>query len=86
MKSAYERALDRFGPVNELSDDVKAQIAEIDSLYTSKIASVEISYKEKMAQADGPDAVAELQQAMSREISNLKEKAQHKKDEIRRGA
>ena len=45
MKSAYELAMERLekdSPVTALSDEQKAAIAEIDSLYQSKIAEKEV--------------------------------------------
>ena len=86
MKSAYERALDRFGPVNELTDDVKNQIADIETLFKSKIAAADVSYTSKISQADTREEAEALRLEMSREIAALKEKAQSKKDDIRRGA
>ena len=86
MKSAYERALDKFGPVNELTDDVKKRIADIESLFKSKIAAVDINYASRISQAETSEEAETLRLEMSREIAALKEKAQSKKDDIRRGA
>ena len=38
MKSAYEKALERFGQlkIEKLTDDQKQQLAELDALYKSK--------------------------------------------------
>jgi hypothetical protein len=46
MKSAYELAMERLNkksPTVKLNDDQKKQLAELDSLYASKIAEREIS-------------------------------------------
>ena len=82
MKSAYERALEKFGPIGELRDEQKEKIAEIDSIYKAKIASEELSFREKIATA-GPDEADKLRRQMSIDINRLKEKAQAEKDKVR---
>jgi hypothetical protein len=61
MKSAYERAMERFGQekITKLSDEQKQKLAELEKLYQAKIAERELllkAQKEKAAQANDPEA------------------------------
>jgi len=53
MKSAYERAMERFGsePTVKLSDEQKKSLAELDSIYAAKIAERELTIKSETAKA-----------------------------------
>ncbi len=89
MKSAYERALERFDvePVKSLSDEQKARIAEIDSLYKSKIAQVELAAGQKIRQArENGDDPATVQAHLADERKSLREKCEREKDKIRNAA
>ncbi len=49
MKSSYELALERMGqaaPVRKLTADQKARLADLDSLYKSKIAQAELAFQD----------------------------------------
>ena len=77
MKSAYELAMERLekkAPTKKLTAEQKAQIAEINSLYGSKIAEKETFLqgeivKEKM-KGDAA-AVAQIQDQLAREVRRL---------------
>jgi hypothetical protein len=77
MKSAYELAMERLeksAPVQKLTDDQKARIAEINSLYGAKIAEKETFLqgeivKEKMK--GDMTAVAQLQDQLNREVRRI---------------
>jgi hypothetical protein len=77
MKSAYELAMERLeknAPSQKLTDDQKARIAEINSLYGAKIAEKETFLqgeivKEKMK--GDMAAVAQLQDQLGREVRRL---------------
>ncbi len=77
MKSAYELAMERLeksAPTQKLTEDQKTRIAEINSLYGSKIAEKETFLqgeivKEKMK--GDMAAVAQLQDQLGREVRRL---------------
>ncbi len=83
MKSAYERALERFGPVNDLTEDQKAQIAEISSLYLSKRAGVELGFQQQIAESMDPAESDKFQKQMQIEIAKLNEREEREKDKVR---
>ncbi len=83
MKSAYEKALERFGPVHELNDDQKAEIAEINNRYKAKVAELELGYKDRIAAASDPAEADRLQQEMRAEIVRQEEKAERERDKVR---
>src|SRR5258706_6754052 len=77
MKSAYELAMERLekkAPTKKLTDKQKASIAEINSLYGSRIAERETFLqgeivKEKMK--GDLAAVAQIQDQLAREVRRL---------------
>src|SRR6201986_3891909 len=85
MKSAYELAMERLEkkePTKKLSERQKAQIAEINSLYGSKIAEKETFLQGEMAkeQARGDmAAVAQIQDQLAREVRRLHSEWEEKK-------
>jgi hypothetical protein len=85
VKNAYEKALDRFGPIKELPPEKKAKLAELDRLYQSRIAQLEVQFGDKLRQA-APDADTDkLRDQMRREIAKLREKAERERDRVRNG-
>jgi len=91
MKSAYELAMERLQknePSVPLSAEQRAQIAEIDSLYTAKIAEKELLLKSEIAreQAKGKfDQVEQLQKQLASELRRLNEEREEKKEKVRQG-
>jgi hypothetical protein len=85
MKSAYELAMERLeksAPTQKLTEDQKTRIAEINSLYGSKIAEKETFLqgeivKEKMK--GDMAAVAQLQDQLGREVRRLHGEWEEKK-------
>jgi hypothetical protein len=85
MKSAYELAMERLekkAPTKKLTAAQKAQIAEINSLYGSKIAEKETFLqgeivKEKMK--GNMAAVAEIQDQLTRELKRIHVEWEEKK-------
>jgi len=77
MKSAYEIAMERLekkAPTKKLTEEQKARIAEINSLYGSKIAEKETFLQGEIAKEKlkgNQTAVAELQDQLGREIRRL---------------
>jgi hypothetical protein len=88
MKSAYELAMERLeksAPTQKLTEDQKARIAEINSLYGSRIAEKETFLqgeivKEKMK--GDTAAVAQLQDQLGREVRRLHSEWEEKKTAI----
>jgi hypothetical protein len=89
MKSAYELAMERLQkntPSASLSDEQKAQLAEIDSQFQAKIAEKKIflSQEIKKAIATGQvDEVEKLQRQLTSEIQRLQDDCESKKERLR---
>ena len=77
MKSAYELAMERLekkAPTKKLTEAQKARIAEINSLYGSKIAEKETFLQGEIAKAKLKGdmlGVEQIQDQLSREIRRL---------------
>jgi hypothetical protein len=90
MKSAYELAMERLqkdAPSVPLNAEQRAQIAEIDSLYTAKIAEKELLLKSEMVQEQAKgkfDQVEQLQKQLASELRRLNEEREEKKEKVRR--
>jgi hypothetical protein len=91
MKSAYELAMERLekeSPSIKLTDDQRSQLAEIDSLYKSKMAEKELLLKDQIQreQAAGKfKEVESLQQQLSSELRRLAQECVSKKQHVRAG-
>lgn len=89
MKSAYELAMERLqkqSPSNPLTEEQKVQLAEIDTLYRSKIAEKELLLKEQIRREEQKGATGEvdrLKQQLSSELRRLQEESDQKKEKIR---
>ena len=83
MKSAYERALEKFGGIREMDEGKKKRIAEIDRMYMSKIVGLELSYQDKIDAANTEDERGKLRHFMHGEIESLNEKAEKEKEGVR---
>ena len=89
MKSAYELAMERLekgAPSVSLTDEQKAQIAEIDSTYKARIAEKELFLKDQIrsARAGGSTDEAEsLEKQLSIDVRRLHEDCEEKKTKLR---
>ena len=89
MKSAYELAMERLeksAPTVTLSDEQKAQIAEIDSTYKARIAEKELFLKGKIREAGLSGTFEELEKLekqLAMEIRRLQEDCEEKKEKLR---
>ena len=89
MKSAYELAMERLekqAPSVKLTDDQRSQLAEIDSLYKSRMAEKELLLAEEMRreQAAGKfSEVEKLQKQLASELRRLSEECEAKKEKVR---
>ena len=85
MKSAYELAMERLEkkePTKKLSKEQIEQIAEINSLYGSKIAEKETFLQGEIAKAKLKGdfvAVGEIQDQLGREVRRLHSEWEEKK-------
>lgn len=89
MKSAYELAMERLekqSPTQKLTEEQKAEIAEIDSQIKAKIAEREVFLREQIAKAQASgrfDEAAELEQQLSRDVRRLQQDGEDKKEKVR---
>ena len=90
MKSAYELAMERLNktaPSVKLTEAQKKEIAELDSMYASKIAQREIFLKGEIAKGEmGGDfeAVEQLQKQLASERKALNAELEEKKEAARK--
>ena len=78
MKSAYEKAMERLGPLTELSDEQKNAIADIDTDTKAKIVEIELMNQDILKGSE-LTAIDDIKA----EIEKLKVTAEGKKDAIR---
>ncbi len=89
MKSAYELAMERLekqAPSAKLTDAQRHALAEIDNLYTAKIAEREVFLQAQLQKARLAGNAAEvdsIQLQLSRELRRLQEEREEKKEKIR---
>ncbi len=92
MKSAYDLAMERLekqSPSLKLTDDQRTQIAEIESLYKSKMAEKELLLADLIRQeraAGKPAEVEKIQQQLASELRRLTEECESKKENVRKAA
>jgi hypothetical protein len=90
MKSAYQLAMERLeqqSPSLKLTDDQRSRIAEIDSLYKSKMAEKELLLKDEIQREQLAGKFAEvekLQQQLSSELRRLSQECETKKESVRK--
>jgi hypothetical protein len=91
MKSAYELAMERLNksaPTVKLTATQKQELAELDSLYASKVAEREIGLKDKIGQfaaAGEFDKATELENQLAAERKALQTELEVKKERVRTG-
>jgi hypothetical protein len=89
MKSAYELAMERLQkdtPTVMLTEDQKAQLAEVDSAFKAKIAEREVFLQDQIRKAQrGGDLkeMVSLQKQLASEIARLHEDCESKKQKLR---
>ena len=83
MKTAYERALERSGgALNELSEEKKKEISELDVICRSKIAEAEITAENKMKTMD-PAELDAFRESLANEIRSIRARYEAKKQAVR---
>lgn len=84
MKSAYELALERTGgKLTELSPEKKEKIAEIETLYRSRIAAAEVTAQQRLAKETDPEKIEEIRQGLQTEIASYQDRCEREKDAVR---
>lgn len=89
MKSAYELAMERLeqqSPSQKITDQQRAEIAEIDSTARAKTAEREVFLKGQIADARAAgklQEVAELEDQLARELRRIASDAEEKKEQVR---
>ncbi len=94
MKSAYELAMERLAkqspqPNRKLTEADKVKLAELDRVFTARIAEVELELTPKIAAAraagQDPEAVQKLEETFRSQVAKLRRQLEEKKDAIRQG-
>ena len=91
MKSAYELAMEKLqkeSPAQTLSEEKKAEIAELDNLYQSKLAEREVFLGGKIEEAKlagDLEAHQQLEHELSSDRKTLAAELEEKKEAVRNG-
>jgi hypothetical protein len=90
IKSAYELALERMGGQTgkKLTPQQKAKLAEIDRVYSAKIAEEELSLNPKIdaARAAGDlESAQKLEETLRTQVQKLRRKLDAEKEAARQG-
>jgi hypothetical protein len=88
LKSSWELALERTGgkSTTKLTNEQKAKLAEIDRVYTAKIAERELELKPKIAAAQSAGKVEDAQkfdEILRGEIAKLRARLEDEKEKVR---
>ena len=88
MKSAYERAMERFGgqEIVSLTDEQKKALAEIDDKYRAKIAERELFLGDlikKAVQTRSYEGIAPIEEQKRRDVAKLEREREEAKEKIR---
>ena len=90
LKSSWELALERMGGQStmKLTNEQKAKLADLDRVYTAKIAECELELKPKIAAASAAGKIEDaekLEQTLRAEIAKLRAKLEAEKEQVRTG-
>jgi hypothetical protein len=90
IKSAYELALERMGgqPSKKLTQQQKAKLAELDRVYSAKIAEEELSLNPKIATARAAgdlEGTQKLEETLRAQVQKLRRKLDAEKEAARQG-
>ena len=89
MKSAYELAMERLqkgSPTMTLTPEQKAELAEIDSSFSAKIAERKIFLTDQIRKAVTAgkfDDVESLEKQLTADVRRLQEDCEQKKEKLR---
>ncbi|MST00266.1 MAG: hypothetical protein EXS32_16645 [Opitutus sp.] len=89
MKSAYERAMEKFGTgtVAKTTDAQKKQLADLDARYKAKIAEREIFLDGQLAKAisaNDDEAATMIRRQLASERKTLAAELEEKKEAVRK--
>ena len=79
--------LEKAAPTVTLTEQQKAEIAEIDSTTKAKIAEKELFLRDQITKAEATgkfDEVLELEQQLVRELRRINEDSEAKKEKVRK--
>ena len=87
-KTAVEIAMEKLrergdSPVKSLTDDQKAEIADIRSRYRAKIAEIEIKQEDKMSKAGSYEELEGLREELTLEKKRLEDKMEEEDERVR---
>ena len=89
MKSAYELAMERLekeSPEVKVTEEQKAELAELDNLYQSKLAEREVFLGGKITEAEAAgdfEALEQLQKQLASDRKTLEAELEEKKEAVR---
>jgi hypothetical protein len=88
LKAAWELALERTGgqTAGKLTPEQKAKLAELDKVYTAKIAGEELALQPKIAEArarQDAEAAAKLEDQLRTIVGRLRRKLEEEKNAVR---
>jgi hypothetical protein len=89
MKSAYELAMERLekeSPTQELSDELKAKLAELSKVFEAKIADRDVFLNSEIAKAELAgefEAIEQLNKQLVSDRKVLEAELEAKKNELR---
>lgn len=86
MKSAFEKALERFGDTDmtDYSQEQKEQFAEIDRKYDAKAAQARMNAEQRRAQLSGnPEGVEQIDDDLVVELRSIEERRERDKAAVR---
>jgi hypothetical protein len=92
MKSAYDLAMEKLekqSPTVKLTEEQRSELAEIESLYKSRIAEKELLLNDLIRReraAGKASEVENLQKQLASEIRRLTEECESKKERVRQGS
>ena len=92
MKSAYELAmerLDKTAPQVKISDEQKAEIADIDNRFKAKIAEKQVFIEgliEKAKTTGTYEELGELQAQLTREVAGFESDCEAAKEKVRKAS
>ncbi|HQC53300.1 MAG TPA: hypothetical protein PLE92_09230 [Lentisphaeria bacterium] len=86
MKTAFELAMERLGgKAKSYTEEQKKQLADVDSLYESRIVQARFDAEARTKKANGdPEKLAQIQKDLATEIKSLEERRESKKEELRK--
>ena len=84
MKSAYELAMARLGgPLHKYTDEQKKALAEIDSLFESRVAQAKIDADSRLRKAEKDAEVDKVREDLAAELARIEQERERKKEALR---